>query len=98
MHGTAKLCMQTAELAPSLLPRPDGSASETPSICIPSHYRSSAEPLSDFAGALGGRGTILAAIMDKGSIVKVLTHLGLDSEPPRIAPARAPPGGELLWE
>jgi hypothetical protein len=40
----------------------------------------------------GGRRKLLAAITAPDSIRAVLAHLGLATQPPAIAPARAPPG------
>lgn len=45
----------------------------------------------------GGKVKVLAATMEKQAIVKILKHLGLPSEPPEIAPARAPPQGSFDW-
>jgi hypothetical protein len=40
---------------------------------------------------------IVAAIMEQKVIEKILTHLGLSSEVPKIHPARAPPQGSFDW-
>jgi hypothetical protein len=45
----------------------------------------------------GGRRRVLAGITDPDTIAEILVHLGLDTEPPPITPARAPPAGELPW-
>ena len=45
----------------------------------------------------GSRRTLLAAIFDQGAIQKILAHLGLPTEPPTMAPARAPPEPLLPW-
>jgi hypothetical protein len=37
---------------------------------------------------------LIAFITDGAQIRKILEHIGVESEPPRIAPARGPP----LWE
>lgn len=42
----------------------------------------------------GGQMRLIAFIIEGTQIRKILNHIGVDSEPPRIAPARAPP----LWE
>ncbi|MFM7295689.1 MAG: ATP-dependent helicase HrpA [Planctomycetota bacterium] len=40
----------------------------------------------------------LIALLTDGLVVrKILTHLGLSTEPPALAPARAPPEPELAW-
>jgi hypothetical protein len=40
----------------------------------------------------------LIALIHDGLVVrKILAHLGLPTEPPPLAPARAPPGPELAW-
>jgi len=38
-----------------------------------------------------GEMKVISAILDKETITKILTHLGLPTEPPPIAPARSPP-------
>jgi len=42
----------------------------------------------------GGQMRLIAFITDGAQIRKILEHIGVESEPPRIAPARGPP----LWE
>lgn len=42
----------------------------------------------------GGQMRIIAFITDGGEVKKILDHLGVDSRPPRITPARGPP----LWD
>ena len=37
---------------------------------------------------------IIVFINDAGTVKKILDHIGVDSEPPHISPARGPP----LWE
>jgi len=37
---------------------------------------------------------IIAFITEGAQIRKILNHIGVDSEPPRLSPARGPP----LWE
>jgi hypothetical protein len=44
-----------------------------------------------------GRRTLLAAIFDQDAIQKILAHLGLPTEPPALAKARAPPEQPLPW-
>jgi len=46
----------------------------------------------------GGRRKLLAAITERGTIVAILAHLGLCSEAPKIAPARAPPQHDVRLE
>ena len=43
----------------------------------------------------GGPLRMVAAVTDPASIRRFLEHMGLPTEPPRIAPARAPPQEEL---
>jgi hypothetical protein len=42
----------------------------------------------------GGPMRIIAFITDRAEVRKILNHIGAESEPPRITPARGPP----LWE
>ena len=42
----------------------------------------------------GGQMRLIAFITHSADIRQILEHIGADSEPPRIAPARGPP----LWE
>ena len=44
----------------------------------------------------GGEVKLIAVIMERKVVCKILDHLGLPSEPPRVTPARAPPEGEQL--
>lgn len=48
----------------------------------------------------GGQMRLIAFVTESTQIRKILDHIGVDSEPPHIAPARAPPlwddGGEAL--
>jgi hypothetical protein len=39
----------------------------------------------------GGQMRLIAFITEGAQIRKILDHIGVDSEPPRIAPARGPP-------
>jgi hypothetical protein len=39
----------------------------------------------------GGKLRVIAAVMDPGAIGKILGHLGLPTEVPKVHPARAPP-------
>ena len=41
---------------------------------------------------------LVALIMERSAIVRILDHLGLATDPPRIQPARAPPQGEFGFE
>lgn len=42
----------------------------------------------------GGQMRLIAFITEGAQIRKILEHIGVDSQPPRVAPARGPP----LWE
>ena len=46
----------------------------------------------------GGRMKIIAAIEDPAVIRKILDHMGLDTKPPRIKPARGPPKQQHHFE
>ena len=46
----------------------------------------------------GDKRVMLAFITDPPVVHKILDHLGLPSEPPLIAPARAPPQQNLDFE
>jgi len=39
----------------------------------------------------GSRRQIIATITQRDVIQRILSHLGLPADPPRVAPARAPP-------
>jgi hypothetical protein len=39
----------------------------------------------------GGKRKLIALLTDGAVVRKILAHLGLDTGPPRLAPARAPP-------
>jgi hypothetical protein len=45
----------------------------------------------------GGRRKLIAFLTDGLVVRKILAHLGLPTEPPALAPARAPPEPELGW-
>ncbi len=45
----------------------------------------------------GGRRKLIAFLTDGLVVRKILAHLGLSTEPPVLAPARAPPEPELAW-
>jgi hypothetical protein len=45
----------------------------------------------------GGPRKLIALLTDGLVVRKILTHLGLSTEPPALAPARAPPEPELAW-
>ena len=47
--------------------------------------------------ALGGPRKLIALINDGLVVRKILTHLKLPTEPPALAPARAPPEPEFAW-
>ena len=42
----------------------------------------------------GGQMRLIAFITEGAEVRKILNHIGVDSEPPSIAPARGPP----LWQ
>ena len=44
-----------------------------------------------------GPGKLIAFLTDGLVVRKILSHLGLPTEPPALAPARAPPERELAW-
>jgi hypothetical protein len=46
----------------------------------------------------GGRRSVVAFVTDRAKVVEVLEKLGLPTEPPRTARARAPPVQEELFE
>jgi hypothetical protein len=46
----------------------------------------------------GGKLRLLAVILDCAVIRKILSHIGLPSEPPTPAAARAPPECDLLFD
>ena len=46
----------------------------------------------------GGRMKIIAAIEDPKVIGKILDHMGLDTKPPRLMPARGPPRQQHHFE
>ncbi len=45
----------------------------------------------------GGPRKLIALLTDGLVVRKILAHLGLPTEPPALAPARAPPEPELAW-
>jgi len=45
----------------------------------------------------GGRRKLIALIQDGPLVRKILAHLGLPTEPPGLAPARAPPQPDFAW-
>jgi hypothetical protein len=46
----------------------------------------------------GGKNVkIVAAIMERAVIVKILTHIGIPPDIPEVAAARAPPQATLAW-
>ena len=55
------------------------------------------ELVSEKLSARSGKETkILSAILERKAIVKILSHLGLPTDPPIIHPARAPP--QTAWD
>ena len=45
----------------------------------------------------GGTRKLIALLTDGVVVRKILAHLGLSTEPPPLAPARAPPEPEFAW-
>jgi hypothetical protein len=45
----------------------------------------------------GGLRKLIALIHDGPVVKRILTHLGLPTEPPELAPARAPPQPDFAW-
>ena len=48
-------------------------------------------------GHCGGRRKVLQNLADPNVIGRILRHLGLATEVPRVAPARGPPEPLLPW-
>jgi hypothetical protein len=48
-------------------------------------------------GHCGGPRKLLAAIFEQDAIQKILAHLGLPTQAPALAKARAPPDRYLPW-
>jgi hypothetical protein len=46
----------------------------------------------------GGKMKLIAVILERAAIRKILMHIGLPSEPPALAPARASPGAQLRFD
>jgi hypothetical protein len=46
----------------------------------------------------GGKMKLIAVILERAAIRKILTHIGLPDEPPALAPARASPGAQLRFD
>jgi hypothetical protein len=46
-------------------------------------------------GKCGGRMEVIALMRSRAGLARFLGALGLETEPPRMAPARDPPQGEL---
>jgi hypothetical protein len=46
----------------------------------------------------GGQRVLVAFIQDPPVIDKILSHLGLPTKPPQLAPARSPPQQEMDWD
>ena len=44
------------------------------------------------------RMTIVATVLKRESVVKILSHLGLETTAPLIHPARPPPTQEVFWD
>lgn len=51
-----------------------------------------------FCFSCRGEVRVIAAILDRAIIIKILSHLKLPTEPPKIAAARAPPQGHLAFD
>jgi len=45
-----------------------------------------------------GKRKLIALITERSVVRKILAHLGLPTEPPTLAPARAPPEPELAFD
>jgi hypothetical protein len=41
---------------------------------------------------------IIAFILEREAIERILRHIGEDAEPPEVSPARGPPQGELEFD
>jgi hypothetical protein len=41
---------------------------------------------------------IIAFVLEREAIVRILRHIGEDVEPPAVLPARGPPQGELEFD
>jgi hypothetical protein len=46
----------------------------------------------------GGRIRLLAVILDRAALRKILSHIGLSCDPPTPTAARAPPECDLLFD
>ena len=46
----------------------------------------------------GGPMRIIAFILEREAIERILRHIGEDAEPPAVSPARGPPQGELEFD
>ena len=45
----------------------------------------------------GGRRELIALLTQQAVVRKILVHLGLATQPPALAPARAPPEPAFAW-
>jgi hypothetical protein len=41
---------------------------------------------------------IIAFVLEREAIVRILRHIGKETEPPEVLPARGPPQGELEFD
>jgi hypothetical protein len=46
----------------------------------------------------GGKRKLIALITERSVVRRILAHLGLPTQPPALAPARAPPEPELAFD
>jgi len=89
----------TGEGAPGVLPQPT-QPEPVPTKRSPSHYLWAVliariyEVFPLLCPLCGGQMRLIAFITHSADIRQILDHIGVDSEPPHITPARGPP----LWE
>jgi hypothetical protein len=78
------------------------STMKSPSESRPSYARLLSRVFEDDIGRYnhcGGDLRLVACIDDPNTITKILTHLGLPTDVPPIAPARSPPQTEFVhWD
>jgi hypothetical protein len=85
--------------APGVLPQPTP-PEPVPTKRSPSHYLWAVliariyEVLPRLCPLCGGQMRLIAFITHSADIRQILDHIGVDSEPPHITPARGPP----LWD
>ena len=89
----------TGEGSTGVLPQP-AQPEPVPPKRSPSHYLWAVliariyEVLPLLCPMCGGQMRLIAFITNGAEVRKILEHIGVDCEPPRISPARGPP----LWE